>query len=112
MGTKKVLTKKKAKKPVELSQAVKARCSGRTAQIRVSHENKAILEAIQEKLEILYADEMVDLGMKTITVDGAITQVLTTALIEWNMPEKMLEEDSSYLRVRKHADKKDDNKEA
>jgi hypothetical protein len=111
MRKERVQTKKKAKKPVELSQAVKARCWGRTAQIRISHENKAILEKIQEKLEILYADEMVGLGMKTLTIDGAITQVLDAALIEWSLPVTMLEEDSSYLRVQKAAYKKDGEKE-
>jgi hypothetical protein len=108
---KKVLTKK-SKKPVKASQAVKARCLGRTSQIRVSHENKAILELIQEKLEAMYDNEMSDLGIKSLTIDGAITQVLMTALIEWSLPQTMLEEDSSYLNVKKLADYNYNQKEA
>jgi hypothetical protein len=112
MAKEKVLTRKKAKTPAKVSQRFKDQSSGRTAQIRISHENKAILEAIQEKLEVMYDKEMSDLGLKSLTIDGAITQVLMTALIEWSLPETLLEKDSSYILIKKAADKNDENKEA
>ena len=109
--TEKVI-KKKPKKATKATQKPAERSSGRTAQIRVSHENKAILEAIEDRLEEMYDKEMVDLSIKSLTIDGALTQVLTTALIEWSLPETMLEADSTYIRVRKAADSNDNKKEA
>lgn len=111
MRNKKVLIKTAAKRPVRRVVVPVNRCSGRTVQIRISHENKAILEAIQDKLEVLYDKEMVDLGIKSLTIDGAITKVLMTALIVWSLPATMLEADSNYLRVMRAADGNDNKKE-
>lgn len=108
----KATPKKKTTKKTARNSKVRVITNKNITHIRVSTQNKAILDTIAAKLGEMYAKEMQEMKYKRITQDDALTQVLTTVLEEWNISRDALEANSKYALIKKLADQNIKSKEA